>query len=75
VFGVDDGVGGSDYGAQGPEDDEGVVENFTPCVHFVPEEDQVAEGGHDEGEEGAAGGPHQSHQLTKVRNLDDDEAC
>ena len=36
VFGVDDGVGGSDDGAQGPEDDEGVVENFTPCVHFVP---------------------------------------
>ena len=36
MFGVDDGVGGSDYGAQGPEDDEGVVENFTPCVHFVP---------------------------------------
>ena len=34
-----------------------------------PEEDEMAEGGHDEGEEGAAGGAHQRHQLTKVRHL------
>ena len=29
----------------------------------------MAEGGHDEGQEGAAGGSHQGHQLTKVRHL------
>ena len=36
-----------------------------------PEENEMAECGHDIGEECTTGGPHQSHQLSKVWHLED----
>ena len=38
-------------------------------VRVVSEEDEVHEGGHDEGQQGAAAGTHQGHQLAKVWHL------
>ena len=38
-------------------------------IRFSLEEGEVRGRGHDEGEEGAGGGPYQRHQLAKVWNL------
>ena len=49
-----------------------LIMHIIPISSFSqPEENEMAECGHDVGEQCAAGRPHQSHQLSKVRHLED----
>ena len=66
---VVDGVQGADDGAPHPQSYECKVQHLAPHVHVVAEQHQVAEARHDEGQQGAAAGTHQGHQLAKVWHL------
>ena len=67
---IDSSVVSSNKSSRHSQDQKGVVQHLGGVVRLSPEEDEVHQGRHDEGQEGAAAGPDQGHRLTKVGNSD-----
>ena len=70
---IDGSIVGTNEGSGDAEDEKSVVQHLAGSVLFPPEQHQVHQGRHDEGKERAAAGSHEGHQLTKVRNSDNDQ--